>query len=338
MQKTILTFSLLITFAAVAVRAQKPEKLYSIAFYNVENLFDTIHDPGKDDYEYQPYAEKEWNTEKYSAKLKNLAQVISELGRTKTPQGPAIIGLAEVENRWVVQDLAAQPAIASANYKVVHIEGPDVRGVDCALMYDPEQFTLTSGNLALYHPQNNDTAFKTRGFLIVKGKLAKEDICVIVNHWPSRAAEAPARIWAAKQVKTLADSLSRDNKKLKIIIMGDMNDDPMDESMALALSAKKYPGEVGKGEFFNPWWEVLEDKGVGTLLYRGKWNLFDQIVVSYNLLDKKGLKYDSCEVFMREYLFQQDGQYKGSPLRTHGGKIWLNGYSDHLPTIIYLKK
>ena len=118
--------------------------------------------------------------------------------------------------------------------------------------------------------------------------------------------------------------------------MGDMNDDPMDNSM-LTLGAKKYRKEVGKGDFFNPWWETLEDKGVGTLLYRGKWNLFDQIVLSSALL-KKGLKYDHNEVFIREYLFQQDGKYKGSPLRTHGGKLWLNGYSDHLPTIIYLKK
>ena len=120
--------------------------------------------------------------------------------------------------------------------------------------------------------------------------------------------------------------------------MGDMNDDPMVQSMA-TLGAKKYKKEVKKHDMFNPWWETLEDKGVGTLLYRGKWNLFDQIVISPTLLNaKKGLKYDHNEVFIREYLFQQDGKYKGSPLRTHGGKLWLNGYSDHLPTIIYLKK
>jgi hypothetical protein len=130
----------------------------------------------------------------------------------------------------------------------------------------------------------------------------------------------------------------RTDKKLKLIVMGDMNDDPMDESMA-TLGARKYAKQVKKGEFYNPWWETLEDKGVGTLLYRGKWNLFDQIVVSRPLLKaKKGLKYDHNEVFIREYLFQQDGKYKGSPLRTHGGRVWLNGYSDHLPTIIYLKK
>lgn len=185
----------------------------------------------------------------------------------------------------------------------------------------------------------DDTVHKTRGFLIVNGKLAGDNVCVIVNHWPSRGADSPARVRAAEQVKALKDSLLAGNKNLKLIVMGDMNDDPMDESMAVTLGAKKFANEVKEGEFFNPWWSTLEDKGVGTLLYRGKWNLFDQIVVSSSLLTAtKGLKYDHNEVFLRDFLIQQDGKYKGSPLRTHGGKTWLNGYSDHLPTIIYLKK
>ena len=306
MKKLIVT-TVILLFAVIAGQAQEKKKgLYSVAFYNLENLFDTIHDAGKNDYEYLPDAPKRWNTEKYVSKLKNLSKVISELSRDKVPEGPAVIGVAEAENRRVLDDLVGQPALASSK-------------------------------LVLSQPFEGDTIHKTRGFLIVNGKLAGEPVCFIVNHWPSRGAAEPVRIHAARQVRTLTDSLQRENKKLKLIVMGDMNDDPMDNSM-LTLGAKKYRKEVGKGDFFNPWWETLEDKGVGTLLYRGKWNLFDQIVLSSALLKKKGLKYDHNEVFIREYLFQQDGKYKGSPLRTHGGKLWLNGYSDHLPTIIYLKK
>ena len=337
MKKLIVT-TVILLFAVIAGQAQEKKKgLYSVAFYNLENLFDTIHDAGKNDYEYLPDAPKRWNTEKYVSKLKNLSKVISELSRDKVPEGPAVIGVAEAENRRVLDDLVGQPALASTGYRVVHYEGPDKRGIDCALLYDPKRFTVSSSKLVLSQPFEGDTIHKTRGFLIVNGKLAGEPVCFIVNHWPSRGAAEPVRIHAARQVRTLTDSLQRENKKLKLIVMGDMNDDPMDNSM-LTLGAKKYRKEVGKGDFFNPWWETLEDKGVGTLLYRGKWNLFDQIVLSSALLKKKGLKYDHNEVFIREYLFQQDGKYKGSPLRTHGGKLWLNGYSDHLPTIIYLKK
>ena len=285
MKKLIVT-TVILLFAVIAGQAQEKKKgLYSVAFYNLENLFDTIHDAGKNDYEYLPDAPKRWNTEKYVSKLKNLSKVISELSRDKVPEGPAVIGVAEAENRRVLDDLVGQPALASTGYRVVHYEGPDKRGIDCALLYDPKQFTVSSSKLVLSQPFEGDTIHKTRGFLIVNGKLAGEPVCFIVNHWPSRGAAEPVRIHAARQVRTLTDSLQRENKKLKLIVMGDMNDDPMDNSM-LTLGAKKYRKEVGKGDFFNPWWETLEDKGVGTLLYRGKWNLFDQIVLSSALLNK----------------------------------------------------
>lgn len=337
MKKLIVTTAILLIVVMAGQAQEKKKGLYSVAFYNLENLFDTIHDDGKNDYEYLPTAKKQWNTEKYTSKLKNLSKVISELSRDKVPEGPAVIGVAEAENRRVLDDLVKQPALAPAGYEIVHYEGPDKRGIDCALLYDPKQFAVTSSKLVLSQPFERDTIHKTRGFLIVSGKLANEPVCFIVNHWPSRGAADPVRVHSARQVRALVDSLQHDNKKLKLIVMGDMNDDPMDNSMK-TLGAKKYKKEVNKADFYNPWWEILEDKGVGTLLYRGKWNLFDQIVLSSKLLKKKGLRYDHSEVFIREYLFQQDGKYKGSPLRTHGGNLWLNGYSDHLPTIIYLKK
>lgn len=338
MKKLIIALNLLL-LATVGGQAQGSGKgLYSVAFYNLENLFDTLHDVGKDDYEYLPDAAKEWNAAKYAAKLENMAKVLSELSRDKVPNGPAVIGVSEVENRRVLDDLVKQPALAPTDYHVIHYEGPDKRGIDCALLYNPKLFVPLSRKLVLSEPFEGDTVHLTRGFLIVNGILAGDKVCFIVNHWPSRGAAAPVRVHAARQVKVLADSLIRTNSKLKLIIMGDLNDDPMDESLA-ALGAKKWQKEVKRGDFFNPWWETLEDKGVGTLLYRGKWNLFDQIVFSPSLLHgKKGLKYDHNEVFIREYLIQQDGKYKGLPLRTHGGKLWLNGYSDHFPTILYLKK
>ena len=328
---------ILLWFCMAAAEAQQDERsLYSVAFYNLENLFDTIHDAGKNDQDFLPSGSYKWTAEKYKAKLQNLARVLGEVSRDRVPEGPAVIGVAEAENNRVLTDLVSQPAIS--NYKFVHYEGPDQRGIDCALLYDPAQFTVTHSKLVLSAPFEGDTSHPTRGFLIVDGQLAGERVCFIVNHWPSRGAQSPVRVHAARQVRALADSLLRGDKKLKLVVMGDMNDDPMDESME-TLGARKYAKQVKKGDFYNPWWETLEDKGVGTLLYRGKWNLFDQIVVSRPLLKaRKGLKYDHNEVFIREYLIQQDGKYKGSPLRTHGGRAWLNGYSDHLPTVIYLKK
>lgn len=332
-----LLFLFFLWLYAATLGAQNAErKLYSVAFYNLENLFDTIHDAGKNDRDFLPEGSYRWTSEKYFAKLHNLAKVLGSLSRDVVPEGPAFIGVAEAENRRVLEDLVKQPEIS--NYQFVHYEGPDRRGIDCALLYDPAQFSVTSSRLVLSEPYQGDTVRLTRGFLIVDGRLAGERVCVIVNHWPSRGAESPVRVHAARQVKALKDSLMRDDKKLKLVVMGDMNDDPMDESMK-ELGARKYKKQVKKGDFYNPWWETLEDKGVGTLLYRGKWNLFDQIVISRPLMkSRKGLHYDDHEVFLRDYLIQQEGRYKGSPLRTHAGRSWLNGYSDHLPTILYLRK
>ncbi|MBP1613867.1 MAG: Endonuclease/Exonuclease/phosphatase family protein [Bacteroidetes bacterium] len=338
MKKLVVIFNLLLLFVATSVAQENKPSLYSVAFYNLENLFDTVHDTGKDDFEFLPDGDMKWTSAKYEAKLRNMSRVLSELSRDKVADGPSVIGVAEVENDRVLNDLVKQPLLVSTGYKIVHYEGPDKRGIDCALLYNPKLFKVTSSKLAPYI-YVNDTVHKTRGFLIVRGELAGDDVCVIVNHWPSRGAASPARVRAAEQVKVLKDSLLHENKHLKLIVMGDLNDDPMDESVAVTLGAKKYQKEVKNKDIYNPWWETLEDKGVGTLLYRGKWNLFDQIMISSSLLHaKKGLKYDHNEVFMRPYLFEQEGKYKGSPLRTHGGKTWLNGYSDHLPTIIYLTK
>ena len=339
MKKKLIALCLLAFIVLTGYSQEKKYALYSVAFYNLENLFDTIHDVGKNDYEYLPAGKNKWNSMKYEAKLKNMSEILSQLSTDKLPLGPTIIGVSEVENRRVLEDLLKQPALVDRGYEIIHYEGPDRRGVDCAFLYNPKFFELTASKLAPYVYENNDTTYKTRGFLIASGMLANEKVHFIVNHWPSRAAASPARERAGDQVRVLKDSLLNEDPNSKVIIMGDMNDDPMDKSMAVSLGAKRKPDGLGPNELYNPWWDTLK-KGMGTLMYDGKWNLFDQIVFTGNLLgtDRSTLKYYKNEIFKKDYMFQAEGKYKGYPLRTHAGGVWLNGYSDHLPSIIYLVK
>ena len=190
-----------------------------------------------------------------------------------------------------------------------------------------------------------DSAFKTRGFLTVRGEMAGEDVAVIVCHWPSRFSGSFYRESGARQTKVVKDSLLRVNPDMKVFVMGDMNDDPTDKSMHEVLRAKPEIQQVGEGDMYNPWYNILAKEGKGTLFYNGSWNLFDQIVMTPNLLNKdakkkdySSLKFWKNHVFRRDYLIQQEGQYKGSPLRTKAGGRWLNGYSDHLPVVLYLVK
>lgn len=328
---------MLACFCLMALHAQQGnEHFYGVAFYNLENLFDTIHDVGKNDRDFLPDGSYQWNATKYACKLSNMARVLAEVARKKVPKGAALIGVAEVENRRVLDDLLEQPLLAQYNY--VHYEGPDRRGIDCALLYDPKQFKVMHSRLVLSEPYQGDTVHLTRGFLIVTGKLAGERLSVVVNHWPSRGAQSPVRVHAARQVKALCDSIRQADRKRKIIVMGDLNDDPMDESLRM-LGTCKLASEVKNGLFYNPWWAKLEDEGEGTLLYKGKWNLFDQILMDASLMnDGNKLRFDHHEIFRAPYLFEQEGKYKGNVLRTHVGRRWMNGYSDHLPTIVYLRK
>jgi len=339
MKRKLLLICSLTLLSVISVAQNKQYYMYSAAFYNLENLFDTTHDSGKNDYEFLPDGKMNWTQEKYAAKLKNMSTVISELATDKLPMGPAFIGVSEIENDHVLNDLISQPALAPRHLKYVHYEGPDRRGIDCALIYNPKIFTVKNSQLVQY--AYSDTAFKTRGFLVVHGELANEDVSVIVNHWPSRFSESSFRETAGREVRCIKDSLLGINSNMKIFIMGDMNDDPDNKSMKDALGAKRNQDEVTNAhDLFNPWWNTLREQGIGTLEYRGVWNLFDQIVFTGNLLgnDRSTLKYLKNEVFRRDYMFQTEGNYSGYPKRTFGGGIWLNGYSDHLPTIIYLIK
>lgn len=344
MRKKLLLLALLLVSASTF--AQKNYKAYAVGFYNQENLFDTCHDEGKRDYDFLPNGSYHWNGMKYSHKLHNMATALADMGTDVLKDvGCAVIGLSEVENAKVLDALVAQPELARRGYKYAHIEGPDKRGIDCALIYNPQFFQVTSEQLVPYRPERaKDSTFVTRGFLTVSGTLADEPVTFIVCHWPSRYSTSYYREVAGRQVRQLKDSILTADPNRKIFVMGDMNDDPKNKSMYDELSAKESIEKVGDADMYNPWYNILEKEGRGTLAYNGAWNLFDQIVLTPNLLNRDGrkdfstLKFWKNQIFTRPYLFQNEGKYKGNPKRTTAGGVWLDGYSDHLPVVVYLLK
>ena len=330
---------------ALGVSAQSDPKqplVYGVAFYNLENLFDTINNNGSYDLEFSPKGSRQWNGEKYWSKINNLAYCISHMVTKNTPMGPAIIGVSEIENKGVLDDLVRAKDIRQWRLQVVHHDSPDRRGVDVGLLYNPRLFKVIDvTNTTLRIPGYE--SFRTRDQMCVTGILGGDTVSVIVNHWPSRLGgqerSSYLREAAAELSKHIADSLWRIRPNQGVIIMGDLNDDPQDKSCAVALGAKKDQKDVGPHGFFNPWWRVL-DKGIGTLAYKSQWNLFDQIIVSGTLLkhNDAALQYSSCKVNNFDFLFDTEGQRKGYPKRTYASGAWLNGYSDHFPTIIFLHK
>lgn len=338
MKKFIFIF--LILSISLSLSAKKKYSVYAVGFYNVENLFDTEDDPAIEDEDFTPTGVLSWTPYKYQKKLENIAYVIDKMGKKYAPQGLAILGVAEIENRRVLEDLVKTKTIANKNYQIVHYDSPDKRGIDVALLYDPQQFKVTSSKI---YPYNDvDTSFHTRDHLLVSGLLAGEPTHVIVNHWPSRRggdASSPKREHGAANVKHIADSIYKADPTAKIIIMGDLNDDPTNKSCRVVLDAKKKQSEVKEGGLFNTMWEFY-DKGIGSLGYKGQWNLFDQIIISKSLLNKDDsqLNFWKAEIFNREFLITKEGKDKGYPHRTFRDNTFINGYSDHFPTLVYLVK
>ena len=470
---------------AMNASAQKKFSVYGVGFYNQENLFDTCHDVGKRDFEYLPNGSNRWNARKYKSKLRNMSRALADLGTDVLPNvGCAIIGLSEVENAKALDDLTAEEPLRARGYKYILVEGPDQRGVDVALLYNPALFTPTDTVYHYYykkdvkeeteeeaadelrlsneeqavadavekdptvvdvlkpdmlpkypggmaelmkwlqkevkyptaaakdkiegrvlvqfvvnehgkvvnpkvikgvHPLLDAEALRAvsemkdweqgvkdgvavrvrytlpvrfaiggtdvpenvshiRGFLTITGKLAGETVTIIVCHWPSRFSGSERREWAGQQVHKIVEDLLAKNPDNKIFVMGDLNDDPTNKSVTEGLRGKAEIKDVKEGDMYNPWYNILAKDGQGTLAYGGSWNLFDQILMTPNLLDISGkkdyttLKYWKCQIQRRNYLFQTEGRYKGNPKRTHAGGVWLDGYSDHLPTIVYLVK
>ncbi|RXQ94987.1 endonuclease/exonuclease/phosphatase family protein [Ancylomarina salipaludis] len=320
--------------------AQKKQKEVScIAFYNLENLFDTIDDPEKYDEEYTPEGKNKWTETKYNAKLFNMAHVISLIGKEGCKDGFSILGVCEIENRKVLEDLIAQPALVGRNLQIVHYPSPDKRGIDVGLLYNPKRFeVIESKSFRLNTFKNNGDTLFTRDQLLVTGLLDKEKVHVIVNHWPSRSSgekiSRPSRNAASQLSHSICDSLSKADPSAKILVMGDLNDDPFNESVKKYMKTKAKISKMDSEHFYNPWENILA-KGIGTLAYRDTWNLFDQILLSNPLVDKntKGYKFIASKIFKEKFMIQSKGRYKGYPLRTRD-----NGYSDHLPVYVFLAR
>ncbi|MCD8184764.1 MAG: endonuclease/exonuclease/phosphatase family protein [Bacteroides sp.] len=341
MKKRLILFILITAFALPRLVAQTRLGVYAAGFYNLENLFDTIDDPGPGDDEFTPAGAYNWTQDKYEKKLRNMATVISRLGREVCPAGPAFLGVSEVENRRVLEDLVKTEPMASMGYEIVHYDSPDRRGIDVALLYNPKLFKVTSSQVYPYR-YPNDTTYRTRDQLLVSGTLAGKPFHVIVNHWPSRYGgdkSSVFREFAASITKHITDSIRTADPAAKVLIVGDLNDDPDNKSCREVLKARKKQSEVEPDGLFNATWGLFE-KGIGSLCYQNQWNLFDQLIISANLLgkDRSTLKYWKAEIFNRDFLLQKEGKYKGYPLRTFSGNVFQNGYSDHLPSLIYFVK
>ena len=308
-----------------------------IAFYNFENLFDTIPNnaEGRDE-EFTPAGQRQWDGRKYRQKIHNLAYAISQFKTPTTPYGPALLGVSEIENRSVMEDVINQPELRDLNLRIVHHDSPDARGVDVGLIYNPRYFRVHN----VTNHRLNAVPFRTRDQMCVVGSLLGQQIAVIVNHWPSRIGgqeqSEPNRVAAAELCMQIADSLWRVNPQMGVIIMGDLNDDPHDTSCAVTLGADKRAENVRRHGFYNPWWKML-DAGRGTLAYRGNWNLFDQIIVSGTLLPAHNGKLQLKRARINNFDFLRDDDGR-TPRRTYRSGRWLNGYSDHFPTEIYLEK
>ena len=274
-----------------------------------------------------------------------MAKVISEIGAEVTKNMPALIGVAEIENRKVLEDLANQPILLSKDYGIVQFDSPDKRGIDVALLFQKSLFRPlnTSTHELLIYDSDTEKRVYTRDQLLVSGYLDGDLIHVIVNHWPSRrggeARSRSKREKAATLNKKIIDSLFDIDPYAKIITMGDLNDDPTNTSVKKVLAAKSKKEDVPLKGLYNPMY-AMSKKGIGSLAWRDSWNLFDQIIISKGFLDKdySSYKYYKAGVFNENYLANPRGRYKGYPYRSFANGVYTGGYSDHFPVFMYLIK
>jgi endonuclease/exonuclease/phosphatase family metal-dependent hydrolase len=344
--KTLLLLIVFTSFFNVNAQDKKRFKIHTVAFYNLENLFDTINDPLKYD-EASPIMELKANrSEIYEKKIKNMARVISNIGTDMVNNSPAVIGVCEIENRKVLEDLVNDPLLLSKDYGIVHFEGPDRRSIDVALLYQKALFQpveSSSHELLIYDDLTRKRVF-TRDQLLVSGKLDGDLIYIIVNHWPSRsggeARSRSKRVGAAKLNKRIIDSLQSINPYAKILTMGDLNDDPTNESVKKVLKAKKDKKKVPLKGLYNPFEKMFAEKGYGTTAYRDAWSLFDQIMVTKPLIetDYTSYRFWKAGIYNKSYLSNKRGRWEGYPFRSFANGGFTNGFSDHFPVYVYLIK
>ena len=348
MKKTLFYTFILLVFSILNINAQKDKKfkIHTVAFYNLENLFDSINDPLKND-EASPIMEMNADRGKvYLKKLKNMARVIADIGTDLNNNAPAIIGVCEVENKQVLMDLVNHPLLLNKDYGIVHYDSPDRRGIDVALLYQKKLFqpTTTSSHELKIFDDNSKKRIYTRDQLLVSGLLEDEMIHLIVNHWPSRrggeARSRPKRVAAAKLNKRIIDSLQSIDPYAKVITMGDLNDNPNNASVKKTLKAKEKQEEVQLKGIYNPFMRQFNKEGLGTGAYRDSWSLFDQIMLTKPFLEKDytSLTYYKAGIFNKEYLTNKRGRWKGYPYRSFADGTFTDGFSDHFPVYIYLIK
>lgn len=307
---------------------------FTIAFYNVENLFDIHNDPLTNDNDFVSTSAKRWVAKRYQNKLMKLGTVISKIGNENAEKAPVIIGLAEVENKKVVADLVNSKHLIDEAYKFVHFDSSDERGIDVALLYKNDFKVETSEVFSVYLQNNLGEQDYTRDILVVKGKLGAENLHIIVNHWSSRREGEKQteykRIAAAKKVNSIIEHIKNKNVNAKIIVMGDFNDNPNSASVSRLEK---------ENQLYNPF-KTVWSPNKGSVSYNFKWNCFDQILFSSNFFDANNatLIYESANVFNPKFLTQNKGKYKGQPYRTYVGKKYKGGYSDHFPVFIELKQ
>jgi predicted extracellular nuclease len=336
-QISIIAFAFLLLVSCSNGKYKKKRNL-TVAFYNVENLFDTVDDPHKNDNEFLPGSKKKWTETRYTKKLEDLAKVLSSINKNELPE---IVGLCEVENKKVLTDLVNTKYLSEGNYKIVHYESPDFRGIDCALIYRPDEFKVLK-SFAVKVQFKDKPGYSTRDILYVKGKTKnRETLHIFVNHWPSRIGgvekSEPRRVAVATILKSKIDSVLAESPKANIIVLGDMNDEPSNSSLAQVLGAQK-PG-TQNSRLINLMYPVHENK-MGSYNYRGNWNMLDNIVVSESLLDNKGFRCtpEKGFVFHKEWMEYKNRKGEISPNRTYGGPNYYGGISDHFPVYFNLTR
>ncbi len=323
----------------------KKFKAHTIAFYNLENLFDAEDDPNKYDENSPIMAIKKDRPFVYQKKVHNMARVIADIGYDFTNNTPAIIGVSEVENINVLESLVNDSLLLKKDYGIVHFDSPDVRGIDVGLLYQKRLFTPThksSHPLKIYNSATKKRIY-TRDQLLVSGKLEGELIHILVNHWPSRRGGEAVSRWmreaAAKVNKRLIDSIQSKDPYAKIITMGDLNDNPTNSSIKKILKAKRKKTMVGLKGIYNPMITFYK-KGLGSNAYADSWSLFDQIMITQPFLEKEysSFRFHKAGIFNKNYLTTKKGRYKGYPFRSFSNNEFTNGFSDHFPVYIYLIK
>lgn len=356
MRKIVFMMLVLILTKAKIFGQTKMYEVHTIAFYNLENLFDTINQPNNDD-GWTPEGKERWTGEKYRQKLSNMAKVIAQIGTNDEQKAlPTFVGVAEVENRAVLEDLIKQPQLKSADYGIVHFDSPDKRGIDVALLYQKKVFKpISYKNIPLWIfkqstkdklENTNETDVETvvnkriytRDVLLVSGFLDDEEIHLLVNHWPSRSGgelqSRPYRVSAGRLNRKIIDSISAINPKAKIICMGDLNDGPTAKSLKEGLETVGEKSKIKVNEVYNPFEKLLQ-KGGATIFHRDSGDIFDQILVSETLINKEdsGWHYWKSGIFNKSFMLQNEGKYKGYPLRHSSNDV---GFSDHFPVFVYL--